>query len=640
MGTADNILKFKKRQAALQESDEFYKKLMATIPDPIFRTDVEGNILFVNDEALALSEYEREDIVGRSITFFLVPEDVPLAAQNMRRRFEEPLGPREYRIRKRAGRIMDIEVNGNVLRSEDGSSFGMVYVCRDITKRRKAERDAAEWQERYRLLSEASYEGIAITEGGIFVDANTQLLAMLGYRIEDIVGRPASDVIAPDWADVVMTHIRESYEEPYEHCLLRKDGTIFPVESQARTMLWRGRKCRVTIIKDLTSVKEAEERRRYLQAQVHQAQKLESLGTLAGGVAHDFNILLMAIQGYASLALLECRPGEPLYERLKSIEKHIQSGADLTRQLLGFARGGKYEVRPTNINDLLAANSDMFSRTKREIRLHCRFAVDVWTVEVDRGQMDQVFLNMYINAWQAMPAGGNLYVETQNIFLDETFAGLYEIEAGRYVRVSVADTGTGMDQKTLQRIFEPFFTTKEQARGSGLGLASAYGIVRNHGGVITAESEKGYGTTLHVYLPASEKSLPKEQAVSQPVMRGQEKILVVDDDDANRDVVHQILASLGYDVIVARDGLEAVALYQDRNDIDLVVLDMIMPELSGGETYNRIKKINPRARVILCSGYSVTGQAKTILERGVQGFIQKPFGASELSQKIREILDT
>jgi len=639
MGTIRNITLYNQMKTALRASEELCSKLLAAIPDPVVRTDLQGRIVFVNDVAVQLSGYSREEITGMELTFFVVPEDRRRALYNMRIMYERTIGPMEYRIKTRNGRIMHMEVNGDILRSEDGTPYGTVQVCRNITARKKIEETLKEWEERYRLLSEASSEGVAVTDQGRFLDANRQMLDMLGYSHQEIVGRPVSDVIAPQSLDMVMKHIREGCEEPYENYLRRKDGTCFPVISRARMMLWGGKKYRVTVLRDITEIKQAEEEHKQLEAQIQQAQKMETLGTLAGGIAHDFNNLLMAIQGYTSLMLLNCHPDKPEYERLKSIQKQVKSGAELTRQLLGFARGGKYEVRTTDMNDLLYQNSEMFSRTKREITLYRKFTEDLWAADVDRGQMDQVFLNMYINSWQAMPAGGSLFIESQNVFLDEQFVLPYEIAPGRYVKISVIDTGCGMDQKTLQRVFEPFFTTKEVGRSSGLGMASAYGIVRNHGGVITAHSKKGFGTTFNVYLPASAEATHQESSPSPEILvRGTGTILVVDDDKANSDVICQMLISLGYKVINARNGTQAVEIYDKRRDIDLVILDMIMPGMSGSETFDQLKKIDPGVRVILSSGYSMTGRAKIILDRGVKAFIQKPFTAEEFSLKIRDAL--
>jgi len=635
-GRETNYLKIAENN--LRKEAELHIKLLSVIPDPVIRTDTDGIILFVNDVAIQKSGYSREEMIGHSILSFLPPADLPRAIDNLKRMFQQSVGPVEYCFITKSRSILHIEVNGEILRDETGNPCGTVQVCRDITERKKTENALKEWKERYRLLAEASFEGVAVTDRGVFVDANQQMLDMLGYTHAEIIGKPVSDVIAPESVDLVMKNIRRDYEHPYENYLRRKDGSCFPVISQARMMLWGDKQYRVTVLRDITDLKKAEEERKHLEEQVYQSHKLEALGTLAGGIAHDFNNLLMAIQGYTSLMLLECNPNHKYFDRLKNIEKHVKSGADLTKQLLGFARGGKYESHPTDINDLLSQNSEMFGRTKREISIQRRFADDIWAVEVDRGQMDQVFLNLYINAWQAMPAGGNLFIDTQNVTLDNRFTKPYDLLPGRYVKVSVTDTGFGMDEKTLPRIFEPFFTTKAVSRGSGLGLASAYGIIRNHGGMITVYSQKGYGTTFNIYLPASDKAKEKEFASPAHVERGSETILIVDDDPANIDVISQMLVSLGYTVISACGGMQAVEVYRDRGDIDLVILDMIMPGLSGGETFDQMKKINPDVRVVLSSGYSATGQAKAIMNRGVKAFIQKPFTAADFSRKIREAL--
>jgi nitrogen-specific signal transduction histidine kinase/CheY-like chemotaxis protein len=390
---------------------------------------------------------------------------------------------------------------------------------------------------------------------------------------------------------------------------------------------------------EILSIGNDNTQKKNLEAQLLQAQKMEAIGTLAGGIAHDINNLLMGIQGNASLMLLDIDTAHPHYDSLKNIEKYVQSGAGLTKQLLGFARGGKYEVRATNLNELLKKSSEMFARTNKELTLHRKYQEDIWSVDVDQGQIEQVLLNLYVNAWQAMPGGGNLYVETQNVTLDETYVKPFDAKPGKYVKISVTDTGVGMDKATQERIFEPFFTTKEMGRGTGLGLASAYGIIKNHGGMINVYSEKGEGTAFHIYLPASEKDALEEENSEQPVPRGTETILFVDDEDMILDVGRELLKRMGYRVLVAQCGKEAIEFYQEnKSEIDMVILDMVMPEMSGGATFDKLREINPALKVLLASGYSVDGQAARILKRGCDGFIQKPFNVKELSQRIRQVL--
>jgi PAS domain S-box-containing protein len=379
--------------------------------------------------------------------------------------------------------------------------------------------------------------------------------------------------------------------------------------------------------------------RRRLEAELRQAHKIEAIGTLAGGIAHDFNNLLMGIQGYTSLILFDMNTNHPHYEKLKKIEDQVRSGAELTKQLLGFARGGRYEVMVADLNEIINKTSTMFGRTKKEISIHRKYAEGLWAVEVDRGQIEQALLNLYVNAWQAMPSGGDLYLETINVFIDKDYKKLFSVKPGKYVKVTVMDTGIGMDEKTKERIFEPFFTTKGMGRGTGLGLASAYGIIKGHNGIINVYSEKGNGTKFTIYLPASEKAFMKEKEISVDIVKGEESILLVDDEDIIIDVSKEILETLGYHVHVARSGKEAIDIYREKgNEIDLVILDMIMPGISGSETFNTLKSINPGIKVILSSGYSINGKAKEIMERGCRAFIQKPFEMSDLSDKIRKVL--
>jgi two-component system, cell cycle sensor histidine kinase and response regulator CckA len=379
-----------------------------------------------------------------------------------------------------------------------------------------------------------------------------------------------------------------------------------------------------------------------MEVQVQQAQKMESIGTLAGGIAHDFNNILMGIQGNASLMALKIDPGHAAYEKIKNIETYVQNGTELTKQLLGFARRGKYHAIATDINDVIDKSASMFGRTKKEIRIHTDLMPDIWTIEVDRGQIEQALLNLYVNAWQAMPHGGELFLKTENVVLDADFVNSqpYKVDPGNHIKITVTDTGTGIDKATQGRIFEPFFTTKEMGRGTGLGLASVYGIIKNHGGYINVNSEIDHGTTFTIYLPASRQKVVKEKKETiAAVAPGTGTILLVDDEEMIIAVGRELLQELGYRVLLARSGQEAIDLC-GKNDaqIDLVIMDMIMPGMSGGETYDRLKKINPQIKVLLSSGYSINGQASEIMDRGCNGFIQKPFNYYQLSEKIQAII--
>jgi signal transduction histidine kinase len=395
-------------------------------------------------------------------------------------------------------------------------------------------------------------------------------------------------------------------------------------------------------LRDVSERKEAEAENKRLEIQVQQAQKMESIGTLAGGIAHDFNNILMGIQGNASLMALKTDPNHPSFEKIKNIETYVENGTELTQQLLGFARRGKYHAITTDINDVIEKSAIMFGRTKKEIRIQMDLVPEIWTVDVDRGQIEQALLNLYVNAWQAMPEGGGLKLKTENVVLGADFINSqpYQVQAGDYIKITVTDTGIGIDKETQVRIFEPFFTTKEMGRGTGLGLASVYGIIKNHGGYINVYSEVGHGTTFTIYLPASVKPIqPEAKTVAPTVVTGNGTILLIDDEKMIIDVGQELLQELGYDVLTASSGQDAIEIYRAKSaEIDLVIMDLIMPGMSGGETFDRLKKINSHVKVLLSSGYSINGQAAKILERGCDGFIQKPFNLNQLSEKIQGII--
>jgi PAS domain S-box-containing protein len=379
--------------------------------------------------------------------------------------------------------------------------------------------------------------------------------------------------------------------------------------------------------------------RKRMEAQFLQAQKMEAIGTLAGGIAHDFNNLLMVIQGNVSLMLLNVDPSHPHYEMLLGIVKQVQSGSKLTNQLLGYARKGKYEVKPFQLNQLVEETSKAFGRTRREITVHRELADDLFSIEGNLGQIEQILMNLFVNAADAMPEGGDIFLRTINIPHGDMKGKLYNPKPGDYVLLTVTDTGIGMDPKTVERIFEPFFTTKELGRGTGLGLASVYGIVKGHAGYVDVESEKGRGTTFKIYLPASKREVYKTIEPPDHISKGTGTVLLVDDEEMVLEVGEKLLKAMGYHVLTAREGREAIEVYKKhRETVDLVLLDIIMPNMKGGEVFDCLKEINPDIKVLLSSGYSIDGEASKILERGGKGFIQKPFDMEQLSQSIRAIL--
>ncbi len=479
-----------------------------------------------------------------------------------------------------------------------------------------------------------------------FIAVNEPFGKACGVKPGNLVGKTDFDIWPKDLAkryraddkEIMLSGKRKQVEEP----LIDKNGKKVLIETIKTPICDVKNKITGTtgIARDITERKRAEEEKRKLETQFQRAQKFESIGTLAGGIAHDFNNLLMAIQGNASLMLMDIDAHDPHYEKLKSIKKQIKSGVDLTRQLLGYARKVGYEVKAININQMVEETSTAFGRTRKQITIHKNLAEDLFAIKADKGQIEQVLLNLLINASDAMPGGGDLYLETKNVTHKDIKSELYKSKPGSYVRLTVRDTGKGMDKDTMERIFDPFFTTKEMGRGTGLGLASVYGIIKAHSGYIEVESELNQTTSFEIYLPAttkkhSEVSKPPEKPVKQTGT-----LLFVDDEAPVRKVCEKLLEKTGYRVMSARDGREAVELYRkNKDEIDIVLLDMIMPQMSGSKVYDRLKEINPEVKVLLSSGYSIDSEATEILNKGCSGFIQKPFDMKNLSAKIKEILD-
>jgi PAS domain S-box-containing protein len=638
--TLEDITERRLAEEALRASEEKYRAIIENMQEGYHEVDLKGNFMFFNESLRKTLGYEREELSGMNYRQYTDEENTRKVYQVYNRvyRTGEPVRNFEYQIIRKDGDRRDIEISISLIRDADNHPTGFRGVVRDTTDRKLAEKKLSESEEQYRLLVENANEMIFIAQDGVIKFPNRKTIDTMGYTAEELARIPFTQHIHPKDLDMVVEQHKKrlqggSPQRIYSFRVLNRSKEELWFEVNAVRIDWEGRPATLNFMRDVTEQKR-------LEAQLLHAQKMEAIGTLAGGLAHDFNNLLTGILGNASLAKTGMDSSDQSYVRLQNIETIVESAAGLTRQLLAFSRRGRIDVRASDINEIIDKTAVMFSRTNKNVTIQRNLHKDLWPAEVDRGQMEQVFLNLFVNAWQAMPGGGNLYLDSDNIVLTRTDLKHPYMKPGRYVKVSVTDTGTGMDEKTQARIFEPFFTTKEMGRGTGLGLSMVYGIIKGHNGFINVYSEPDHGTTFNVYLPASEKKIPSEAPALQNVLRGTEAILIVDDEQMNLKVSKEILESLGYTVYTASSGNEALALYNGKTGaIDLVILDVIMPVMSCGETYGRMKEINPDVRVILCSGYSIDGDARKIMDRGCNGFIQKPFNLPNLSQKIREVLD-
>jgi two-component system cell cycle sensor histidine kinase/response regulator CckA len=626
-----------------ENTENQYRYLVDSTTDSLYLVDEKCRYIFMNNNHIQRLKLPIEKIIGHSYDEFHSAEQSKKFAEKVKKAFATGNSIKdEHQSTRDDGYFL--RTFSPVMESTGTNKIiAVAVVSKNITERRRTEEALYKSEEKYRQLIENSNEAIFIIANGQIKYANSRTQQMTGYEAEELSLISFIDLVISEDRDMVLERQKNSLHGDdsninYTFRIMNKKGVTHWVETNSVGINWDNHPATLNFMRDMTRQKKTE-------ARLLQAQKMESIGTLAGGIAHDFNNLLMGIQGHASLALLHLDPQNANYEHLKTIEALVMSGADLTKQLLGFARGGKYEVKTVDLNLLIQKTSETIGRTKKEIKILLNFQDDLWPVDVDHGQIEQVLLNLYVNAWQAMPGGGDLYLETRNVFVEENRFRPYISKNGHFVKISITDTGVGMDEKTKERIFEPFFTTKEMGRGTGLGLASVYGIIKNHNGFINVYSEKGQGTTFNIYLPASIKRDVKDKESNKmdetnEIIKGAGIILLVDDEPMILRVGREILETLGYTILTAQDGTSAIELYkQSKKSIDLVILDMVMPEMSGGEVFDEIKKIDPEVKVLLSSGYSLNGQASRIINRGCVGFIQKPFTIRDISSQLRRIID-
>lgn len=686
---ARDITERKEAEGKLQESEERYRVLFEMAQDAILVSDETGRFVDVNQAACELLGYSKEELLelghkelGANTTNTSGYDTFLKVRDRLMKKITSRVNQR-----KKDGTLLPVEITGSFF--ERKGQRMAIAIARDISEHERAERMLRESEEKFRAITCSAKDAIMMmdNEGNISY-WNEAAQKIFGYSDQEALGKELHMFLAPQkYHDAYRRALRTftqtgtgaAVDKMLELEAVRKDGSIFPIELSVSAVRI-GEKWHATgIVRDISERKQvekalrtahdemarrveertaelaernrqleseiadrkrAEDEKREIEAQLQQAQKLEAIGTLAGGIAHDFNNLLMGILGNTSLMLLNCAPTQPHYERLKNIERQIQSAARLTNQLLDYARKGRYEVKPLDLNQLVKETSETLGRTKKEISIHLELAEDLAPIEAESSQIQRILFNLFVNAADAMPDGGDLFLKTTNITHSHMIDEVYNPRPGDYIELTVVDTGEGMEKDVLDKIFDPFFTTKEMGRGTGLGLATVYGIITGHGGYVDVESKKGHGTAFRIYLPASIRKIRKIVQTADKSVKGTGTVLLVDDEDIVLRVSKDMLEAMSYRVLTAADGREAVEIYKkNRDKIDIVILDMIMPNMGGGEIYDRIKEIHPGIKVLLSSGYSIDSQATAIMERGCDGFIQKPFGMKELSEKIRTILN-
>ena len=625
----------------LRKSEEKYRNILESIEEGYYEFDIDGNFTFFNDAMCKIQGHSREELMGMNNRDYMTEE----AAKEVLKAFNKvyttgkPAKNLGWETIGKDGTKSHVETSASLIKDSEGEPIGFRGIVRDVTERKIMEAELVQTKKFLQNIFDSSIDGIISTdlEGNVLY-SSSRAKDILGYEREEPFGKKVYVHYENGVEDAkkIMKELKKKGElREYEMRFKKKDGEWVDINLSGSYL--KNEKGKV--IGTLGIYRDISDKKR-LEAQLQQAQKMEAIGTLAGGVAHNFNNLLMGIMGYTSLMLLGTDPDHPNHKRLKNIEKQVESGSKLTSQLLGYAREGRYEVNLISLNQLVEETSDTFGMTKKEITVHQELSEKLYGIKADQGQIEQVLLNLYVNAADAMPGGGDLFLKTINVADKDITGKPYKVKPGNYVLLTVKDTGVGMDKETKERIFEPFFTTKGLAGGTGLGMASAYGIIKGHGGYVDVDSKIGEGTIFSICLPATEKMIKEKKVLSDELVKGKGTILLVDDEEMVLDAGEETLKHLGYEVLLAEDGQEALELYKkNQNKIDMVLLDMIMPVMGGGETFDRMKEINTNVKVLLSSGYSIEGEAKEILKRGCDAFIQKPFKPEQLSQKIREILD-
>jgi two-component system cell cycle sensor histidine kinase/response regulator CckA len=638
----------KRAVQALRESEEHYRTLVHNAPEALVVLDVDKGIFIdCNDKALQLFGLSRQELLGcgpANVSPELQPDGRPSAAAShewFERALSEDIAEFEWVHCNSAGKQIPCEVHLVHLASTTRSLLRASVL--DITVRKRAEASLRESEARYRaLVNNASYGIYWMALDGGLLYANPALIHMLGYESDQqllaIKNTRALFNDLTNWEKLHEVYCRTKHVDATVEWKQR-DGNIITVHINGRSAKAseHGAECIEVIVEDVTE-------RRAIEKQLLQAQKFEAIGQLAGGIAHDFNNMIGAIVGWADLGIEETEPGSRLRRHFDKVRHQADRAAALTRQLLAFARRQILEPRDVDLNQAIIETLSLLEKViGSNIEVRKNLAPDLATVRVDPTQFEQVLMNLCINSRDAMPEGGSLTVGTANVSFDERFCALQPLaRPGPYAMLSITDSGTGMDAATLDRIFEPFFTTKELGKGTGLGLATVYGILRQHGGFVHVFSELGTGTTFRAYLPVSTvaAATPERIEDGRTVQGGPETILVAEDHDGLRQLALETLTNLGYRVLIAADGEQALEQFHAHGQhIDLAVLEVVLPKLSGPEVYSRICAKNPEVPVLFATGYSAD---LSLLEKVKQlglPVLQKPYSTRELARKVRDTLD-
>ena len=639
-----------KMESELRESRQWFSTLLMSIGDAVIATDSDGNVNYMNPVAEYMTEWEEELALGRPLKdiFQIMDEETgeELTITDLSMVKNGSMVVRDDHILLAKDNLQrPISCSAAPILDENGESIGTVIVFKDITESKLAEQALKASEKFNRDLVNHSPLGIVyLDQAGKVVFINPAFIRIAGFSQEELksaLGKPLKKTLNLKYKRFER-HIKrlisgESISiEDIE--LQSKSGRNFYLNAYGSPRLDSEEEVigAVLMFLDITDYRE-------LEANFRQAQKMEAIGALAGGIAHDFNNILTLIKGNTDLVLMKIDDEDPLRKYMERLQKTVVRGTELTKQLLLFGRRKLDQAEPTDLNKCIKDTILIVERAiDPRIEIDFEAKPDLWTVETDVGKMNQVFLNLFVNARDAMPEGGKLWINTENVTIDESFSRISrDAVPGDYVKISVGDTGVGISPEDIDHIFEPFYSTKSPEKGTGLGLAVVYGIVKGHNGWISIDSKLGEGTCFSIYIPRLEESTDKnEEVILEEPRGGNEVILLVDDDNEVRELGQTMLVQYGYKVLLAEDGEEAVTIYRwEKDNIDLVILDLYMPHKSGRDAFVEMLEMNPKVKVIIYSGFNKVSQIQEMLDMGAKKFIQKPYRMKQMMQVVREILD-
>lgn len=606
--------------------------------------------IYVNQKFAEIFGYSVDECLDNMNFSRLVhPEDIAMVSEQVRQRASGEVRFSQYEFRgvRKDGQVVHVEVYGSSLRSRGVPV--VIGTMQDITDRKLAEKALRESEERNRQILRMATDGFCRTDiSGRLIEVNQAYCQMSGYEEQELLAMNLIDLDADDTPQMVvdqMQKIVENGSARFEKRHRRKDGSLFDVEVSVQYRQTNNGGEFVAFLRDITDRHRAEKEKERLEASLRQAQKLQAVGTLASGVAHEFNNLLAAVMGYSEMILNTAGDRRDLASKAAQILQASERGRDLVRDILSFARDSKSRAKPLDLNVEIHNSKEMLEQLlPRTVSIETRLASDLNRVSMDNSHLGQFLMNLTTNACHAMPDGGKIVIKTENIFVDNMICfACGKRFSGDYVLLSLSDTGHGMDAETIQRIYEPFFSTKEVGSGTGLGLSVVQGLVKSHGGHIACESEVGRGSVFSIFIPPhhSDEPIPVSEDLTQPAAAGgSETILLVDDEESIRDIVQSYFSNVGYRVHLAGSGEEALEIYrQHPGKIDLVILDLGMVGMGGHKCLEEILAINSQAKVIIASGYTTDDQGGRTLSAGAAAFVGKPFKMSELQETVRSLLD-